>query len=120
MTDLTTDWNEFSPKLVEEKGKDAPTPDMYRASKTLAERAFWKWIEDNKPSWDGATVNPPMVFGPILQQISSVSDLNTSNGKYWASHATDISQLVQLVDPEPLGQRVLGLCAIQLGRRPRW
>ena len=33
----------------------------FTASKTLAEKAFWKWIEDNKPSFDGVTVNPPLV-----------------------------------------------------------
>jgi hypothetical protein len=35
--------------------------DSFTASKTLAEKAFWKWIEDNKPSFDGVTVNPPLV-----------------------------------------------------------
>jgi nucleoside-diphosphate-sugar epimerase len=52
---------------------------MYRASKTLAARAFWKFIEEKKTVWDGATICPPMVYGPILQQISSTSELNTSN-----------------------------------------
>ena len=27
------DWNEYSPKVVEEKGVDAPGSDKYRASK---------------------------------------------------------------------------------------
>lgn len=53
---------------------------MYRASKTLAEQAFWKWIKENKPAFDGATVNPPLVLGPVLQQLSGPQDLNTSNG----------------------------------------
>ncbi|BEI83003.1 hypothetical protein CcaverHIS002_0308710 [Cutaneotrichosporon cavernicola] len=61
------------------KGRDAMPIDMYRASKTLAERAFWKFIDEKKTSWDGATICPPMVYGPILQQVSSTSGLNTSN-----------------------------------------
>ncbi|GMK53594.1 hypothetical protein CspeluHIS016_0101800 [Cutaneotrichosporon spelunceum] len=73
------DWNETSIKNVEEQGCDARPIDMYRASKTLAERAFWKFIDDKKPNWDGATICPPMVYGPILQQVSSTSELNTSN-----------------------------------------
>lgn len=35
------DWNEDSPKEVEEKGKETPAPTWYRASKTIAERALW-------------------------------------------------------------------------------
>ena len=72
------EWNTQSPKEIEEKGKAAEAGDKYRswrrdkysttmlipiASKTLAERAFWKFIEDEKPSWDGATINPPLVGG---------------------------------------------------------
>lgn len=73
-------WNEYSPKQVEEKGKDVDparklypvrwhlgsTPSLisscaeaYRASKTLAERAAWDFIEKEKPGFDLATVNPP-------------------------------------------------------------
>jgi len=35
------DWNEDSIKEVEQKGKDTPGSESYRASKTLAERALW-------------------------------------------------------------------------------
>ncbi|KAG8747006.1 methylglyoxal reductase (NADPH-dependent) gre2 [Ceratobasidium sp. 414] len=72
------DWNTFSTKEVEEKGKGAAGGDKYRASKTLAERAAWAEVETKKPTWDLATINPPMVFGPILQQVDDPSNLNTS------------------------------------------
>ncbi|CAE6496853.1 unnamed protein product [Rhizoctonia solani] len=71
-------WNEYSPKQVREKGKDAAPLDKYRASKTLAEKAAWAYVESNKPKWDIATVNPPMVFGPLLHQVESPESLNTS------------------------------------------
>ncbi|CAE6467685.1 unnamed protein product [Rhizoctonia solani] len=71
-------WNEYSPKQVEEKGKDAAPIDKYRSSKVLAERAAWAYVESNKPKWDIATLNPPMVFGPILHQVESPESLNTS------------------------------------------
>lgn len=35
----------------------------YRASKTFAERAAWDFVEEEKPNFDLATINPPMVFG---------------------------------------------------------
>ncbi|KAI5449717.1 hypothetical protein NCC49_004082 [Naganishia albida] len=78
------DWNEYSPKVIEEKGTDAPGSDKYRASKTLAEKAAWKFMEDNKPSWDFATINPPLVFGPIIHQVESPDKLNTSVANFWA------------------------------------
>lgn len=63
------DWNTYSPAQVEEKGKDVAPADAYRASKTLAERAAWKFVEENKPKWDIVTLCPPLVLGPIEQQV---------------------------------------------------
>ncbi|KAG8763939.1 methylglyoxal reductase (NADPH-dependent) gre2 [Ceratobasidium sp. 423] len=63
---------------VEQKGKDATPLEKYRASKTLAEKAAWGYVESNRLKWDIATVNPPMVFGPLLHQVASPNSLNTS------------------------------------------
>ncbi|KAB5594063.1 NADPH-dependent aldehyde reductase ARI1 [Ceratobasidium theobromae] len=71
-------WNEYSIKEVETKGNAAAGGDKYRASKTLAEKAAWTYVAENKPQWDVVTVNPPMVFGPILHQVSDPANLNTS------------------------------------------
>lgn len=51
---------------------------LWTASKTLAEKAFWKFIKEEKPSFDGATINPPLVFGPIIHQVKDIESLNTS------------------------------------------
>ncbi|KZT38287.1 NAD(P)-binding protein [Sistotremastrum suecicum HHB10207 ss-3] len=74
------DWNYTSPKEVEEKGKNALAGDKYRASKTLAEQAAWKFVEENKDkiSWDLVTICPPFVFGPIIHEVPSYESLNTS------------------------------------------
>ncbi|KAL7411337.1 D-lactaldehyde dehydrogenase [Mrakia frigida] len=73
------DWNEFSIKEVAEKGAAADGGHKYRASKVLAEKAAWKFLVDNpEVTWGIATVNPPLVFGPILHQVSSPDALNTS------------------------------------------
>jgi nucleoside-diphosphate-sugar epimerase len=52
------DWNTFSEGEVARLGKDAPGPQIYLASKTAAERAFWKFREDNKPTFTQTAVNP--------------------------------------------------------------
>ncbi|ELU41848.1 D-lactaldehyde dehydrogenase [Rhizoctonia solani AG-1 IA] len=67
-----------NPSTLETKGKAAAGGDKYRASKTLAEKAAWAFLEERKPKFDIATINPPMVFGPILHQVSNPESLNTS------------------------------------------
>lgn len=60
-------------------------PTAYRASKTLAERAAWAFVQDPAASRGGAvkfdlvTVNPPMVFGPVVHYLESLDAVNTSN-----------------------------------------
>ncbi|KAI0076359.1 NAD-P-binding protein [Panus rudis PR-1116 ss-1] len=74
------DWNERSIKEVEEKGKQANAGDKYCASKTLAEKAAWAFVERNKGAiqWDLVTINPPYVFGPVIHEVPEPSALNTS------------------------------------------
>jgi nucleoside-diphosphate-sugar epimerase len=68
------DWN---PVTVEEGLKDPSTG--YRASKTLAEKAAWEFVKNEKPNFTLATVNPPLVFGPVVHYLQSLDALNTSN-----------------------------------------
>ncbi|KAI0314138.1 D-lactaldehyde dehydrogenase [Amylostereum chailletii] len=75
-----TSWNEPAIEEVKEKGAPAPAPSIYRASKTLAEKAAWEFVEKNKDSiaWDLAVLNPPFVFGPPIHEVASLESLNTS------------------------------------------
>ncbi|CAG8931136.1 unnamed protein product [Penicillium nalgiovense] len=52
---------------------------VYRGSKTFAEKAAWTFVEKEKPNFDIATINPPLVFGPIVHYLNSLESLNTSN-----------------------------------------
>ncbi|QRV94714.1 NADPH-dependent methylglyoxal reductase GRE2 protein [Ceratobasidium sp. AG-Ba] len=55
----------------------------YTASKKLAEKAAWDFIENEKPGFDLVTLCPPMVYGPALQEVPSLDRLNhTSEGFY--------------------------------------
>jgi len=67
----------------------------YRASKTFAEKAAWEFVEKEKPNFTVSTINPPMVFGPIVSltmhaaiqsltcyqvhALDSLDNMNTSN-----------------------------------------
>ena len=68
---------------VEEKGKDVDGGQAYRASKTYAERAAWKWVESEKPSFDITTIQPPLIFGPVIHQVPSPDKLNTSVNNFY-------------------------------------
>ncbi|KAI3327838.1 NAD dependent epimerase/dehydratase [Xylariaceae sp. AK1471] len=70
------DWN---PNTYED-GIKGPPGVTYRVSKTLAERAAWDFKEAEKPNFDIVTINPPFVFGPVVHHLSSLANINTSNG----------------------------------------
>jgi nucleoside-diphosphate-sugar epimerase len=52
------DWNSFSEEEVQRLGKQTPGAQIYRASKTAAERAFWKFRDEQKPSFSMTAINP--------------------------------------------------------------
>ncbi|KAH6616319.1 hypothetical protein C7974DRAFT_43021 [Boeremia exigua] len=68
------DWN----PITAEEATENPMLG-YRASKTFAEKAAWEFLEKEKPNFTIATINPPMVFGPIAHALDSLDNLNTSN-----------------------------------------
>ena len=72
-----SNWN---PVTYEEGINDRS--ETYRASKTLAERAAWKFVEDEKPNFALSTVNPPLVYGPIVHYLNSLDAINTSNQRF--------------------------------------
>ncbi|KAJ7064076.1 D-lactaldehyde dehydrogenase [Mycena amicta] len=80
-----SNWNEQAVQEVEEKGRDASAASKYRASKMLAERAAWKFVEEHKSEigWDLVCVNPPLVVGPTIHAVSSPTGLNTSAFFMW-------------------------------------
>jgi nucleoside-diphosphate-sugar epimerase len=67
-------WN---PVTIEEIHEDRAT--AYRASKTLAEKAAWEFVEKEKPNFTVTTLCPPLVLGPVVHYLNSLDALNTSN-----------------------------------------
>ncbi|KAG8626529.1 hypothetical protein KVT40_005474 [Elsinoe batatas] len=68
------DWNPITHAQALENPNNG-----YRASKTYAEKAAWEFLEKEKPNWTLSTINPPLVLGPIVHYLNSLSALNTSN-----------------------------------------
>ena len=60
---LQAHWNDKVVEIVKEKGDEAPALELYQASKTLAEKAAWKFVDDNKGKigFDLVTVLPTFV-----------------------------------------------------------
>lgn len=73
------DWNPVTREFAQ-KSTDGSVG--YCASKTLAEKAAWSFIETEKPNFDLATICPPMVYGPAVPdsiQSLDLDKLNTSS-----------------------------------------
>ncbi|KAI0653474.1 NAD(P)-binding protein [Cubamyces menziesii] len=74
------DWNDSAVETVEREGKAAPGAIKYDASKMLAERAAWKFMDENKDnvSFDLSVVSPSWAFGPIADRTTPSPDAMTS------------------------------------------
>ncbi|OTA89286.1 hypothetical protein M434DRAFT_60277, partial [Hypoxylon sp. CO27-5] len=71
------DWN---PATWDEAAV-APGVVAYCASKALAERAMWDWMDAHKDaSFELATVCPPWVFGPYAYELESTRGVSESVG----------------------------------------
>lgn len=75
-----TDWHEHAILEVETKGKGTSVADMYRASKTLAERSVWQFVQSHKGrvNFDVVVLNPSYVYGPVHNEIDKPESLNTT------------------------------------------
>jgi len=62
------DWNNAVVEQVKTKGSAAGPVVIYLASKTLAEKAAWEFVDVHKSeiSWDLVVLNPPFIFGARL------------------------------------------------------
>ena len=68
------DWN----PITLEEAQDHPI-NAYRLSKKLSEVAAWDFVKDEGLSYDIATINPSLVFGPVHPWIASLDSMNISN-----------------------------------------
>ncbi|WWC58970.1 uncharacterized protein I303_101515 [Kwoniella dejecticola CBS 10117] len=97
------DWNEDSIVQLARNGASSGGVVAYRASKTLAEKAFWDFIEIEKPEWDGIVLNPPLILGEVIHEVESPDRLNTSVAAFWKWLS---GQQAESDLPSPLGNYI--------------
>lgn len=68
------DWN----PLTIDDAYTSPV-NAYMVSKVMAEKAAWDFVEREQPGFTLTTMNPPMVYGPAIHGVSSLSSINTSS-----------------------------------------
>ncbi|KDR69559.1 hypothetical protein GALMADRAFT_77258 [Galerina marginata CBS 339.88] len=80
-----TNWGDYAVQIANSQGKNAAVAMKYSASKTLAERAAWDFYTQCKSEvgWDLVSLNPSLVLGPTLQDISTPADLSSSLAIWW-------------------------------------
>jgi nucleoside-diphosphate-sugar epimerase len=90
------DWNDEAIKTIRrqvDSGETFDGADAYRASKNEAEKAVWKFKEENQPSFTLATILPSFVFGSILPPPTTTNAVDaTSTAKILVAYYTGESQ----------------------------
>ncbi|KAK4157369.1 SGNH hydrolase-type esterase domain-containing protein [Chaetomidium leptoderma] len=70
------DWNDVAEEEVRRLGKDTPGYVIYQASKTAAERAFWRFGTKKGASFGMTALCPAPVLGPPLYLPEPISSLS--------------------------------------------
>ncbi|KAF5541666.1 NAD dependent epimerase dehydratase [Fusarium phyllophilum] len=74
------DWN---PVTYEEAVAEKDPIALYLASKALAEKAVWQWVDEHKPRFDVVSLCPSMIFGPQIDGIESMATLPSTASLLW-------------------------------------
>ena len=91
----SADWN----NVTLEEGKQNMNVG-YVASKALAEKAAWNFIETEKPKFTITTIQIPMIFGPPINDIG-IKNLNTSTAIFYNLIKSDKSVSNELPEVLP-------------------
>ncbi|KAI1308898.1 hypothetical protein F5Y03DRAFT_393265 [Xylaria venustula] len=77
------DWNTTSEHIVERDGDKAGGFHAYLASKTAAERLFWRFRDNHQPSFGMTALQPTYFIGPPLIPWKTPEDIPYSNSDFW-------------------------------------
>ncbi|KAG8684270.1 methylglyoxal reductase (NADPH-dependent) gre2, partial [Ceratobasidium sp. 423] len=130
-----THWNDTIVKLVEQQGDKLSPGMLYVYSKTMAEKAVWKWWSENKRSvdWDLATINPCFIMGEPINSVASRDQLTSTNSvlsgiiaphedlseRPWAIvHVRDVAAVHSALFERQ--ESVAGRRVIVVGSEPSW
>ncbi|KAI1266534.1 hypothetical protein F5Y18DRAFT_444985 [Xylariaceae sp. FL1019] len=82
------DWNTTSEQIMSQKGDEADTFNAYLASKTAAEKLFWAFRKEYKPSFSMTSILPSYVIGAPLIPWKDPNTIPYSNGPYLEAVST--------------------------------
>ncbi|KAI0533056.1 hypothetical protein GGR58DRAFT_138617 [Xylaria digitata] len=77
------DWNTTSEDIVDRDGDNAGGFHAYLASKTAAEKLFWKFRDDHRPLFGMTALQPTYFIGPPLIPWKTSGDIPYSNSDFW-------------------------------------
>ncbi|KAI1424377.1 hypothetical protein F5Y12DRAFT_715325 [Xylaria sp. FL1777] len=77
------DWNTASEEIVAREGDKAGGLQAYLASKTAAEKYFWKFKDDHRPSFGMTTLQATYFIGQPLIPWETPKDIPYSNTDFW-------------------------------------
>ncbi|KAL6872189.1 NAD(P)-binding protein [Trichoderma novae-zelandiae] len=79
------DEKDFNPASYDEAKAEDTTPSFaYCASKALAEKAAWKFVDQMKPHFSVTVINPPVIYGPNRHYVDDLNKLNTSSAMFYS------------------------------------
>ncbi|OQU95501.1 hypothetical protein CLAIMM_01691 [Cladophialophora immunda] len=82
----STDWNPVSVEVARQLQHPSAS---YMISKTLAEKALWRFVESEKPSFGVSVLSVPLIIGPPLQHLhqnaSGKSQFNMSADLFYTT-----------------------------------
>ncbi|KAI0431858.1 hypothetical protein F5Y09DRAFT_330061 [Xylaria sp. FL1042] len=77
------DWNVESKQIVKRDGEQAGGFHAYLASKTAAEKFFWNFRNDHRPSFGMTALQPTYFIGQPLIPWKTSADIPYSNSDFW-------------------------------------
>ena len=73
------DWNPVTTEMAVRSGNSNLA---YLATKTLAERVAWDFVQAEKPSWDLTVLQPVIVLGPVLTPLTQANNIEQGDRKH--------------------------------------
>jgi nucleoside-diphosphate-sugar epimerase len=87
------DWSSFTENVVAKMGPELNSL-AYFASKPIAERAMWDFVEIHKPNWSVSAIHPAVVTGPPIHHVSHPNNLNDTLKPIWDLFSGTTKKLV--------------------------
>ncbi|KAG4437215.1 hypothetical protein IFR05_007304 [Cadophora sp. M221] len=84
IADRTFNSSEWLPVSIDDAIKANHPYISYCVAKAESEKAIWKYVEDNKPSYTVSVLLPALIFGPPIQPVTSLKKINYSSDVFYS------------------------------------